>query len=358
MAPSRTVRIGLLVTGTLSGPIEAVHGSYQEFYTNYFKDTAPPSTRVVIDSYHIKKMEFPSEERISEYDLLMVTGSATDAHNDSVKWVRALLDFLKGVIRDHPKVKLSGICFGHQIICRALGGQCGSNGGRWEIGPTPVHLTDTGKSIFGVDRLFLQEMHRDHVPLESLNTQFASRDLYLLGHTDLTENQGVVKFYPPSDSDTEPKDEIAKSHQEIHILTLQGHPEFSEGVVTAIVRARAEDGAMDVPTVTDYWGTGRRWRKTDGFDIVATALWKMLGVIPTGEFNAQSDLHLSHPRVAIRDASTLSKSSLVFGKLQNIFTILNPFVTSKTRNTGRSIEPGFFRQFYDLCLTYLFDVSA
>ena len=46
-----------------------------------------------------------------------------------------------------------GICFGHQIIARALGGECVPNGGRWELGPTPLRLTDLGKRIFNSDEL-------------------------------------------------------------------------------------------------------------------------------------------------------------------------------------------------------------
>ena len=46
-----------------------------------------------------------------------------------------------------------GICFGHQIISRALGKDCVPNGGRWECGITPVDLTEAGKELFGVDEL-------------------------------------------------------------------------------------------------------------------------------------------------------------------------------------------------------------
>ena len=55
----------------------------------------------------------------------------------------------------HPLVLIldPGICFGHQIIARALGGECVPNDGRWELGPTPLQLTDLGKRIFGSDEL-------------------------------------------------------------------------------------------------------------------------------------------------------------------------------------------------------------
>lgn len=55
-----------------------------------------------------------------------------------------------------------GICFGHQIIARALGKDCVPNGGRWEVGPTKLDLTDVGKQVFGTDtlvRLFLYSIN-------------------------------------------------------------------------------------------------------------------------------------------------------------------------------------------------------
>jgi GMP synthase-like glutamine amidotransferase len=45
---------------------------------------------------------------------------------------------------------LVGICFGHQIVARAMGEQVTRND-KWEVGPTPVSLTHLGKAIFGVD---------------------------------------------------------------------------------------------------------------------------------------------------------------------------------------------------------------
>jgi GMP synthase-like glutamine amidotransferase len=44
------------------------------------------------------------------------------------------------------------MCFGHQIIARALGGECVPND-QLEIGPTLIDLTDLGKSIFEVGKL-------------------------------------------------------------------------------------------------------------------------------------------------------------------------------------------------------------
>jgi hypothetical protein len=43
----------------------------------------------------------------------------------------------------------TGICFGHQIVARAVGGECVPNSGKWEIGTTHVDLSPIGQSLFG-----------------------------------------------------------------------------------------------------------------------------------------------------------------------------------------------------------------
>jgi len=93
------------------------------------------------------------------------------AYDDNVPWIKKLVHFIRNLIENYPKVKLvgefslrslgplanrrTGICFGHQIICRALGGDS-IRTPHFEIGPTLVNLSDMGRSIFGVDQLVSQ----------------------------------------------------------------------------------------------------------------------------------------------------------------------------------------------------------
>jgi len=87
-----------------------------------------------------------------------------------------------------------------------------------------------------------------------------------------------------------------KTPRDIHILTLQGHPEFSESIITSIVREQVD--GMAFSTLNDYWGlrggdyddepedkdeTGRRWLKTDGKDVVSQVLRRMLVQTPPRE---------------------------------------------------------------------------
>ena len=51
------------------------------------------------------------------------------------------------------RVRLVGVCFGHQIIGRALDVGVGRNDKGWEVAVVPVELTDKGKEILGLEKL-------------------------------------------------------------------------------------------------------------------------------------------------------------------------------------------------------------
>lgn len=48
---------------------------------------------------------------------------------------------------------LAGLCYGHQIIARALGGRTSRNPGGWELSVCEVNLTPKGMGLFGVNSL-------------------------------------------------------------------------------------------------------------------------------------------------------------------------------------------------------------
>ncbi|KAF8191284.1 hypothetical protein BJ912DRAFT_925249 [Pholiota molesta] len=127
-------------------------------------------------------------------------------------------------------------------------------------------------------------MHRDHVP--ALPPAF-----HLLGATAVSPVQGMVRFAPSSASSPPPPPPAPSSTSStstphtnegstpdadllrgIQILTVQGHPEFTESVVSAIVEQRAASGAIDAPTAHDY-NVRRRWDADDGRGRIARAVW-------------------------------------------------------------------------------------
>lgn len=80
-------------------------------------------------------------------------------------WIIDLVDFIRGLTYSFPKVSVIGICFGHQIIARSLGGAV-DRGNMKEFGSTVVDVVnkDLAKNYFGFDNQFrIFEAHRDVV---------------------------------------------------------------------------------------------------------------------------------------------------------------------------------------------------
>jgi len=240
MAPT-LIRIALLNCDTPIEPVRLAHGDYYAIFSTLLTRSLPPGVgedRYALHNYDVvNKMEYPKD--VEEYDALLMTGSAKSAYEDS-EWVHKLLRYIKHVAEEKPKVKVFGICFGHQIVGQALGGSCVPNNGIWEIGPTNVQLNEVGKKIFGKGKeiLNIQQFHRDHVI--TLPTQ--PYEFQCIGSTELCANQGMVLF-DPSDSSPDTGDHKSLLRK-IRIFTTQGHPELHASIITKLVDNRERSGML------------------------------------------------------------------------------------------------------------------
>lgn len=61
----------------------------------------------------------------------------------------------------------------------------------------------------------------------------------------------------------------------VQILTLQGHPEYTKRISSAIVDARAASGVLDAETAAG--ARARESLRNDGVDVVGRAIWKLFG---------------------------------------------------------------------------------
>ena len=82
-------------------------------------DAALARRGVAVDLVHPD--EIASLPGPAEYDLVIPLGSDHSAYDDSVSWIRAELSYLRDAIR--ADVPVLGICFGSQILARALGAE-------------------------------------------------------------------------------------------------------------------------------------------------------------------------------------------------------------------------------------------
>ncbi|KXN86836.1 Putative glutamine amidotransferase-like protein C13C5.04 [Leucoagaricus sp. SymC.cos] len=291
VAPPKLYRICLLVNGYFTKNLLNQNGDYVAMYSAWLQASLPKHSNIRFEviGFETQKLQYPKRKEIDGFDAVLVSGSPEDAYSDA-EWVTRLLLFLQEVGNNHPKIRIYGICFGHQIVCRSLGAVVEPNGGRWETGLTKVNTTYMGKLLWGVESMNLMQFHQDHVILDSLADYFTTGELYLLGATRRTDCQGVVKFYPYYEQ-TDRADELVNR---VHIMTTQGHPEFTEQIVTEILRQRHEKGTITDDAHQEYFGTkghlsetepviknntGLRWQKHyDGVRVIGRTFWRMLGV--------------------------------------------------------------------------------
>ena len=80
--------------------------------------TAAPQAQVnFYDTVHEAKFPDPRD-----YNLIVLSGGKADA-SSSEPWVLGVLDYVRKTARESPKTKILGICWGHQAVSRALGGE-------------------------------------------------------------------------------------------------------------------------------------------------------------------------------------------------------------------------------------------
>jgi GMP synthase-like glutamine amidotransferase len=75
-------------------------------------------------------------------------------HNsfDNDPWILKLLEYTEKILAQ-DRVRIIGICFGHQIVGRALGNAVGRNPNGWEISVCSMDLTEKGRELFKQDTL-------------------------------------------------------------------------------------------------------------------------------------------------------------------------------------------------------------
>lgn len=157
------------------------------------------------------------------YDLYILTGSHNGAYED-IQWIRDLEAWIRRA--DETKAKVLGICFGHQVVATAFGGTVTVNPKGWEIGAHEFELNTTGQAIFkGRKSIKLQYTHQDavmQIPDSCTN----------LGGNANTQCQAMVKGH--------------------HIITVQGHPEFSQATMEGLLQRKLEGGIIDEPSYQIY----------------------------------------------------------------------------------------------------------
>lgn len=219
------IRVALLVCGTPIPPVAEPYGDYPIIFSNLLQDglkelkerkAVDASAEVVLEAFDVREDIYP--ERPTDYDGILITGSASNAYDD-LPWINKLVDYVAKFPRDNQAPKIVGICFGHQIIGRAFKANVGKNTRGWELGWTLTEFTEEGKRFWQEDSMRIQELHQDIV--NDVPAGFT-----LLASTAHTMNQSMIS-------------------EDGRILTLQGHPEFTGPIMREFIKHRTATGTFN-----------------------------------------------------------------------------------------------------------------
>lgn len=221
--------LGILVTGE---PVEAVHKARGPF-ANLFRGVLGPVWPGAIVEFDARRFELPDPNQV---DALVVTGSPSSVTERS-DWILATERALGAFVA--ASVPTLGVCFGHQLLGQALGGDVQRNPRGREIGTVESELLEDDPLFAELPRRMLVNMsHVDSVVKLPPGARVLCR-------TELDPNAALrfgerawgVQFHPEFDAG------VMRGY-----ITARGAAAASEGIALETLRAEAAPDAVRVLT--------------------------------------------------------------------------------------------------------------
>jgi len=192
------MKVGLLECDDVVGRFPEVKGGYREMFGALLPD-------FTFRYYEAHRGQLPSGPR--ECDAWMCTGSKYSVY-DGTPWIAELAAF----IRSLGERKFVGICFGHQMLAHAMGGEVAKAKQGWGVGVLGIDvLRDEPWMQPPMKTFSIQHMHQDQV-------QKLPAHSVLLGRS--------------------PHCDVAMFRVGETMLGIEGHPEFTVEYGAALIRAR------------------------------------------------------------------------------------------------------------------------
>jgi GMP synthase (glutamine-hydrolysing) len=213
MAPPRLL---IVQTGTVAEPLRAEHGDYPSWFARSLDGLARTTT---LAAHQGQRLSAAAVDHAGTAGII-VTGSPLSATaGERQTW----MDDLGHTLHDLGArgVPVLGVCFGHQLLCRAAGGDVVKNPRGREIGTVEVQLTEAGLR----DPLFSWARPEPRGRIEVQATHVDAVDPLPFGATVLASNENTP-FQAVRFSET--------------VASVQFHPELRPEALQALIASRAE----------------------------------------------------------------------------------------------------------------------
>ncbi len=192
-------------TGDTKAEIKQEFGDFEEMFID--KIEFPRHRFMVIKPYGGE--DLPDVKKIAEAEIagLIITGSHAMV-TDEKKWINRLISWTEDLL-ENTAIPVLGVCFGHQLLAAAAGGNVDYHSQGREIGTVPIRLTETA----GDDPL-----------LADLPAEFKSQAIHAQTVTGLPPEAVVL-------AENEYENCHAFRLNDRRIWGVQFHPEFTAGIM-------------------------------------------------------------------------------------------------------------------------------
>lgn len=198
------MKIAILQCDDVLEKFQPQFGHYHDMIRRLFTQTSQTFEFAVFDC---QQQQYPQD--IDHFDFYITTGSRVSAYDDQ-PWIQSLIEFVRQL--DARQKPLIGICFGHQIIALAMKQRVEKSAKGWGIGVAQNRVIHHPSWMSQqADTLNIIVSHQDQV-------------------LSLTEQAIVI-----AESDFCPYFVVQWND---HLLSIQGHPEFSHDYSATLINAR------------------------------------------------------------------------------------------------------------------------
>ena len=198
------MKIGLLKCDFVTSEFRDIDGGIPEMFTHLLGQTGLDAEMKI---YRAWEGELPAAT--DECDAWLTSGARTSVFEEE-DWIQNFQEFIVALHAD--KRKTVGICFGHQMIAQALGGEVRRSERGWGIGVQEVAITTSEPwmqpPLTGVRMLFTHQDQVEQLPPGARllgGTAHCPHAMFALGD---------------------------------HMLAMQPHPEYSRRYLRALIESR------------------------------------------------------------------------------------------------------------------------